>query len=79
MGEEDLRQKTDDLIKEISSTTVSNRTRKIKNQKFEQKISIEEIDNMSPKDKNDLMNKLIDKGVDNLSEYDKKILDRLAI
>lgn len=81
MDEENLKQKTDDLIKEISSTTVTNKSRKLNTskRKTENKISIDDIDNMSPNDKNELMNKLIDKGIENLSEYDKKILDRLAI
>ena len=45
----------------------------------DKKILIEDIDKMSPKDKNNLMNELIDKGVNNLSEYDKKILKKLSI
>ena len=80
MNDENLKQRTDDLIKEISSTTVTNKVNKSNNrrQKSEEKLSISDIDTMTPKDKNELMNKLIDKGVENLSEYDKKILDRLA-
>lgn len=84
MNEQTLREKTDNLIKEISSTTVntvlntknSNRpTSRVK----QPQISVDDIDKMSPKAKNDLMNKLIDKGVNNLSEQDKKILNKLAI
>ena len=84
MNEENLKQKTDDLIKEISSTTV-NSVLKTKNSNKptsrvkQPQVSIEDIDKMSPKEKNDLMNKLIDKGASNLSEQDKKILNKLAI
>lgn len=81
MDDENLRQKAQDLIEEISSTTVSNKTSKIK-QKIggtEVEVSIDEIEKMTPREKNRLMNKLIDKGVENLSEYDKKILDKLAV
>jgi hypothetical protein len=41
-------------------------------------FTLEDIDNMSPIEKDNLMNKLIDKGAKNLSEYDKKMLDKLA-
>jgi hypothetical protein len=80
MGEDALKQKTNDLIQEISSTTVTNKGRKTVNKKKSSDInvSIEDIDNMSPIDKNKLMNRLIDKGVENLSEYDKKMLAKLA-
>jgi hypothetical protein len=60
----------------MTSTTVSSKTRKLRTEFY---VSIEQIEQMSPKEKNDLMNKLIDKGVENLSEYDKKILNMLSI
>ena len=75
-----LKQKTEELMTtidlEMTSTTVSSKSRKLKT---EFQFSIEEIYNMSPKEKNELMNKLIDKGTENLSEYDKKILTMLSI
>ena len=76
MNDESLKNKTDDLIQEISSTTT---TTKIIKKNIEKEISIDDIDKMSPKDKNDLMNKLIDKGIKYLSEYDKKLLKKLSI
>jgi hypothetical protein len=80
MTENILKKKSDDLIQEVTSTTKSNISHKVNTIiKKDKKILIEDIDNMSPKDKNDLMNKLIDKGVNNLSEYDKKILKKLSI
>jgi len=75
-----LKQKTEELMTtidiEMTSTTVSSKSRKLRT---EFQVSIEEIYNMSPKEKNELMNKLIDKGAENLSEYDKKILTMLSI
>lgn len=75
-----LKQKTEELMTtidlEMTSTTVSSKSRKLRT---EFQFSIEEIYNMSPKEKNELMNKLIDKGAENLSEYDKKILTMLSI
>lgn len=79
MNEENLKQKTNSLIQEISSTTVTNRAKKVgKPRIVKEEYSLAEVDNMSPRDKNDLMNKLIDKGVENLSEYDKKLLSKLS-
>ena len=79
--DEFLRQKTEELMStlEITSTTTSNIHKTTTTTKSEIKISMEDIEKMTPKDKNDLMNKLIDKGVSNLSEYDKKILTKLSI
>lgn len=81
MGADNLKQKTRDLIEQISSTTVTNKTLRIRDGRKlnEGGILIEDIDKMSLEERNNLMNKLIDKGPENLSEYDKKILDRLAI
>jgi hypothetical protein len=79
MDSENLKQKTDNLIQEISSTTVTNRAVKVKKSRTaKEEYTMAELDNMSPKDKNDLMNRLIDKGVDNLSEYDKELLSKLS-
>lgn len=79
MNEENLKQKTDSLIQEISSTTVTNRARRVNKQRIVvEEHSLAEVDGMSPKDKNDLMNKLIDKGINNLSEHDKKLLNKLS-
>ena len=86
MDEETLKQRTDDLIQEISGITTAtkglvspNKGYEIHAKREQPEVSIEEIENMSQKDKNDLMNKLIDKGVKNLSNYDKELLNKLAI
>ena len=78
-NDDTLKKKTEDLLSsvdvEYTSTTVN---KKSKPTKPDSLVSIESIDKMSPKEKNELMNKLIDKGVVNLSEYDKKILTKLS-
>lgn len=75
MNDDVLKNKADNIIQEISSSTV---TRKFATKERDVIVSLEEIDKMTIKDKNDLMNKLIDKGVENLSNYDKKLLKRLS-
>jgi uncharacterized membrane protein YheB (UPF0754 family) len=75
MDEINLTIKSEQLIQELTSTTVTN----VIKENNEPKVSIRDIDKMSSSDKNELMNKLIDKGIENLSEHDKKILKKLAI
>ncbi len=79
MGIDDLKQKTDELIDEITSTTKTNRVMNTNKKIKKDKITVEDIENMSPTAKNELMNRLIDKGVENLSEDDKMILNKLVI
>ena len=42
-------------------------------------ILLNDIDEMSQEEREKLLNKLLDKGPDRLSPYDKKILEKLAI
>lgn len=71
--EDTLRQKENELFVQLTSTTVD--TKIVKN---EEVISITDIENMTLEDKNNLMNELLDKGIQNLSEYDKRLLDKLS-
>lgn len=73
MDEDNLKHKTNELYLQLTSTTLEMKVLKLPI------IKIEDIDNMTMEDKNKLMNELIDKGVENLSDYDKKILSKLAI
>ena len=43
-----------------------------------EKLSDSDIKKMSVKDREEMLNKMMDKGVKNLSEDDKKLLQRLA-
>ncbi len=74
MSEDNLQQKTNELYLQLTSTTIESKIVHL-----QPKIKIEDIDDMTIEDKNNLMNELIDKGVENLSDYDKKILSKLAI
>lgn len=92
MTDDRLRDRTEDLINEINMTSdtkdVTGWSRPprpddvvkmtIKKPK-EKKITEEDLDKMTITQKSELMNDLIDKGVENLSEHDKKILQKLAI
>jgi len=42
------------------------------------RLSLDEIESMTPSEKETLMNTIIDKGVENLTDYDKKILPFLV-
>jgi hypothetical protein len=75
-----LKQKTEDLIQELTSSTIVHNFKNIKEKKPQKnKISLEDIDEMSSEEKEILLNKLLEKGPSKLSEYDKKILKKLAI
>lgn len=75
-----LRLRGDELIQEITSSTITNKAVRVldKRKTTEEKIKIIDIENMGLEDKNDLMNRLIDKGFENLSEHEKTILKKLA-
>jgi len=93
MTDDRLRDRTEDLINQINMTsdTKDDATEwsrpprpndiikvTIKKPK-DKKITEEDLDKMTLSEKGELMNNLIDKGIENLSEYDKKILQKLAI
>lgn len=79
-GDEEMRSRTADLIKEITSSTVADGSSAVPEEKPKRtKISLEDIDKMSQKDKEELLDKLIDKGQEKLSNYEKKILKKLAL
>lgn len=77
--DEELRDRTADLVKELTSSTVADGTSTAPEETTKTKISLEDIDKMSQKDKDELLDKLIDKGQEKLSNYEKKILKKLAL
>ena len=88
LGDDALRNRLNALYKEINLTsdtkneqTVFKNNTKLKRVKTikEKEFTEAEVDKMGPSDKTVLLNKLIDKGPENLTEYDKKILQRLVI
>jgi hypothetical protein len=60
--------------KEMKSAKKSTRN-SVKNNN---KLVLKNIEKMSPSEKQDLLNELIDSGLDNLTEEDKKLLPLLA-
>lgn len=84
MDQNMLKQRSEELRHVISSTTITNKTRKLgdKKQLNEPQVSIDSIDNMSPDEKDKLIDIFIDKIRENgeqiLSEYDREILKKLA-
>jgi hypothetical protein len=78
--EERLQEKSDELLQELSSTTVTNTVKGSKGKQKEFQISVDDVDGMSPVEKNSLMNVLIEKGVNKtLSDNDLVLLKKLAI
>lgn len=58
---------------EIQDAVIENETKK-----EEVAISESEIENMTKKEREDLINQIMDNGLENMTEYDKKILPLLA-
>lgn len=77
-----LEDKSAELLREIQLTSDTrsdmSSIKKIKKTKKETEITEKDIDNMSKDARMELWNNLIDNGVDNLTENDKKILQFLA-
>ncbi len=72
-----LSDKTDnlmDLLEKTSNSVIKKTNNKVK----KNKLSVLDITNMTLTEKNNLFDSLIDKGVENLTEHDKKILQFLA-
>lgn len=77
---ENMREKTKNLIKELTSSTIANNTTKrVVPTEIKNKIQVEDIDAMSIEEKQELFDKLIEKGADKLSPYDKKLMKKLAM
>ena len=73
---------TDELIDEINLSMnkrhIKVKTKDVKNVKvYEKKITLDDIKKMTVKEKEEIQNKIIDNGVENMTQYDKKILKNL--
>lgn len=86
----DLKRKSEELIREVSlsSDTKNNLSQKSSQERTNKKITKTitevkltdaDIDKMTKKEKEEMLNVLIDKGIENLTEYDKKIVQKLAV
>ena len=78
LSDETLKDRADKFLKEVemSSDTKSNRIFEKQNTVIikEPKLTKEDISKMSNKEKEELQNKIIDNGVENMSDNDKEIL-----
>lgn len=84
-NDNELDTKTIEFLKAMVSQPHPHNTVKIEDavienesKKEEVTISESDIENMSKKEKEDLMNQIMDNGLENMTEYDKKILPLLA-
>jgi len=69
---------TNKLMEDIKSVTANKKTKtKVKTQP-ENRLTEDEISKMSKDERGEYLNNIIDKGVENLTEEDKKILKLLA-
>lgn len=77
MGEEELKNKSVDFLNVLKndSTTTTAYTETVATKCL---VTEKDIDVMTKVEKQDLFNKIIDAGVENLTEQDKKILDLLV-
>jgi hypothetical protein len=76
--DEFLKDKTEEFLHELSATTSDNVSKFITNDEFNLSLPIDDIPNLSRTERNNWMNIILGKGVDKLSEYDKKLLDKLS-
>jgi hypothetical protein len=83
--------KRDELLKEILTTSDTRTSKSSYNNPLnntkkytqtikvsEKKMTLEDVEKMSKDEKEDMWNKLVDNGVENLTEEDKKILQLLS-
>lgn len=83
MAENDLEERAVEFLKdvEMSSSTkdVKSHVRPLRTSLKTNKLTKEDISKMTYKEKTDLQDKIIDNGVENMTEYDKEILSFLWI
>lgn len=82
-NDNELDTKTIEFLKALVSQPHPHKTAEIEdavieNEKEEVVISESEIETMTKKEKEDLINQIMDNGLENMTEYDKKILPLLA-
>ena len=83
-NEDVLKQRTNDLMDAIQDAEIiqensrKNKGVNVKTVVKPKRLTESEIENMTLKEKEEIMNKIIDNGVENMTEYDKKILPLLV-
>jgi hypothetical protein len=66
------------IIQENSKKVKIDKPIDVKTEIRPKRLSLSDIESMTNKEKEELMNNIIDKGVENLTEYDKKLLPLLV-
>jgi len=66
------------VVKENSKKIKTTKPIDVKSHIRPRRITEEQIENMTLAEKQEAMNKIIDSGVENLTDYDKKMLSLLA-
>lgn len=76
LNDDSLQEKANNFLKEVqmSSDTKSRRTNTMNIKSKEVRITKEDIAKMSIKEKEALQDKIIDNGIENMTDYDKEIL-----
>jgi len=77
MGEDNLEDKANEFLKDVETHDVKRVSRTRRNHLKTKKLTQEDIDKMSNKEKDELQNSIIDNGLENMTEYDKEILSFL--
>jgi hypothetical protein len=75
MDEEELKNKSEEFLTILKSETITSSAETVTTKCL---VTEKEILQMSKTEKHDLFNKIIDSGIENLTDYDKKILDLLV-
>jgi hypothetical protein len=77
MNEDNLEEKATEFLKDIEMHDVKRVVKPRKDYSKPKKLTQDDIDKMSNKEKDELQNSIIDNGLENMSEYDKEILSFL--
>jgi hypothetical protein len=77
MNEDNLEDKAVEFLKDIETHETKRVVRPRRDYSKPKKLTQDDIDKMSNKEKDELQNSIIDNGLENMSEYDKEILSFL--
>ena len=77
MNEDSLEDKVAEFLKDVETHDVKRVVRPRRDYSKPKKLTQGDIDKMSNKEKDELQNKIIDNGLENMTEYDKEILSYL--
>jgi hypothetical protein len=69
---------SDEFFKTMSESVIKSKLKPLRKELKTNKLNEKLISNMSPKERHEKLNELIDNGLENLSEEDKKLLPLLA-